>query len=206
MEEGRASQVGALAEIESTDLDVSQVGALAEIESTDLLVSQVGALAEIIDVRSFISQAGALVELEPVEPYPVRTLGNVQVIFDGNNITGHLDAVKLSAAVSTPYTTVLSSTVDSKQPGLTKWVAELGGFWSKALDDIIGPEMVTPPEGDSLKTCEIIVGQWNHQVGYWWTEAAFVSRSRTEASVDVGMMRWEGEITLSGSPLRDDAS
>lgn len=131
---------------------------------------------------------------------PVKTLGNITVTYNSTNITGYLNQASLEAIVNEIDTTNLASTAMEKTPGAAGWSVPVGGFWAKALDDVLGPDAVTPPS--TLRTLAVVLGASGSQVTYTWTTNSFLGQYKVEASNPTGVLTWSGQLAVSGPPTR----
>ena len=135
----------------------------------------------------------------------VKTIGNVTVSYDGNAIAAYLNQASLEAIVSAIDTTNLASTGTETTPGSTGWSVSVGGHWAKALDDILGPDVVAPPSAHV--TLIVVIGVAGSTVTYTWTAAtqvtgAFVENYTWDASDTQGVITWSGTLAVSGAPVR----
>lgn len=131
---------------------------------------------------------------------PVKTQGNISVTYNGTAITAYLNSHSLEAIVAEIDTTNFSSSGQEKTPGPTNWSVNVGGFWAKALDDLLGPDLVSPPS--TLRTLVVVLGASGAQVTYTWTSNAFIQNYRADASDPNGVWTWTGTLAVSGSPTR----
>lgn len=133
-----------------------------------------------------------------------KTLTNLVLTYNSNNITSYLDTASLEATVEAIDTTTLASTAQEKTPGATSYSVPIGGFWAKALDDILGADAVSPPT--TLRTFAYQIGPVGNRVTYTWTGSAtvgaFISDYKVDASDPMGVIKWTGTLTISGSPTR----
>lgn len=130
----------------------------------------------------------------------VKTQGNIIVNYNSNALQSHLNTQSLEAIVNEIDTTTLASTGQEKIPGPSGWTVNIGGFWAKALDDILGPDMVSPPS--TLRTLFVTIGASGAQVTYTWTTNAFISNYRVDASDPNGVWTWTATLAVSGVPVR----
>lgn len=130
----------------------------------------------------------------------VKTQGNITVTYNSNALTAYLNTQSLEAIVNEIDTTTLASTGMEKIPGPSGWSSNIGGFWAKALDDILGPDVVSPPS--TLRTLAVVIGASGAQVTYTWTSNAFISNYRVDASDPNGVWTWTATLAVSGVPTR----
>jgi hypothetical protein len=139
----------------------------------------------------------------PITTAPVRALSNVVVTYNAGDITGACNTAQLSSTVNEIETTTLASTGKETTPGQTEWSIEVGGPWSKELDTILAPDLVTPPA--TKRNASIQFGPLTNRVTYTWTANAFVSNFTIDASNPSESLSWTGTLVLSGAPVRTTA-
>lgn len=139
----------------------------------------------------------------PITTPPIRAMSNVIVTYNAQDITGACNSAQLASTVNEIETTTLASTGKETTPGQTEWRIECNGPWSKALDDILGPDVVTPPA--TKRNASIQFGPLTNRVTYTWTAAAFVSGYNVDASNPSESLNWNGTLVLSGAPVRTTA-
>lgn len=130
----------------------------------------------------------------------VKTQGNITVTYNGSALQAYLNTQSIEAIVNEIDTTTLASTGMEKIPGPSGWSVNVGGFWAKALDDILGPDAISPPA--TLRTLAVVIGASGAQVTYTWTSNAFISNYRADASDPNGVWTWTGTLAVSGVPTR----
>lgn len=128
---------------------------------------------------------------------PIKALSNVTVTYNGTAITGYLNQASLQAVVNAIDTTVLNSTGATKIPGLADWTINVGGFWAKALHDVLNPDTVTPPS--TMRTLIVVIGESGSQATYTWTTSAFISNYQWSADPTTAIP-WTGVLSVSGAP------
>ncbi len=131
------------------------------------------------------------------DPYPVKVLGHATITFNGNSLTAYLSNFGLAAKV-TEFDTSVHTAVGLKIPTLASWQLEIGGFWIKALDNILGAAV---SQAQSKVDCVIVLGVSGHTVTYTWTANAFVSRYKVEPNPEFEI-KFSSTIALSGAPTR----
>lgn len=141
--------------------------------------------------------------MPPITTPPIKAMSNVIVMYDGTDITGACNTAQLAATVNEIETTTLASTGKETTPGQSEWSIDVGGPWSKALDDEFGADIV---EGQSTKkNCSIKFGPTTpagNQVTYTWTAKAMISNYNIDASNPSEALNWSGTLVLSGAPAR----
>lgn len=130
---------------------------------------------------------------------PVKAAGNITVTYNAVNITQYLDQHTLDAVVNEIETTNLASTGVESSPSTTKWSIKGGGSWAKALDDVLGPDSITPPT--TLRNMVVVIGATGAQATYTWTANAFISNYSIESSAKE-VHKWSGTISVNGAPTR----
>jgi hypothetical protein len=134
----------------------------------------------------------------------IKSLLNIVITYNSNAMAAHLDQASLEATVETIDTTTFASTAQEKTPGATSYSIPVGGPWSKALDDILGADTVSPPS--TLRTFVYQIGPSGNRVTYTWTGSAtvgaFISDYKVVADDPMGVVKWTGTLTISGAPTR----
>lgn len=135
---------------------------------------------------------------------PSKSLGNMVVTYNSQNVTANLDQASLEITAEAIETTNLASAAKENTPGASSFSVPVGGFWSKALDDIIGADAVSPPA--TLRSLVVQIGPVGNRATYTWTgtatTGAFVSDYKIEVSDPMGMITWSGTLMVSGAPTR----
>ena len=130
---------------------------------------------------------------------PVKSSGNVLVVYNSNALTAFLNQASLEGIVNEIDVTSLASTAGEKIPGLGGWNVPVGGFWTSVLDGYLGPDSISPPA--SLRTLVVTIGPSGAQSIYTFTSAAFISNYRVSAEPS-GALTWSGTLSVSGAPTR----
>jgi hypothetical protein len=133
-------------------------------------------------------------------PAPIKAIKNVTVEYDGEDITPYLNQQSIEAIVNEIDVTNLDSDGAEKIAGLASWTVNVAGLWEKALDDVVGPDMVTPPE--TKKDLVIVLGKTGAQVTYTWTANAFIGNYRASFDNPTSAATWTGVLAVSGAPTR----
>lgn len=133
----------------------------------------------------------------------VKAQRNIEVEYNGIDITANLNSTALDATVNQIDTTTLASDGNEKTPGSTNWSVDVGGNWTKAIDDAVGPDAVSPP--DELRTLVVKVGKTGAAVTYTWTNNSFIGNYKIEARDPSGVLTWSGTLAVSGAPVRGTA-
>lgn len=131
-----------------------------------------------------------------------RALQNVSVSYNGSSLQSHLNQASLEATVEAIESTTFASAAQEQGPGAPSFSVSVGGPWSKTLDDILRPDVITPP--DTLRTLVYYVGPSASRVTYTWTGSttvgAFISDYTINADDPMGDITWSGTLTVSGAP------
>lgn len=135
----------------------------------------------------------------------VRVLKNVTVSYNSVNLTPYLNQASLENTVEAIDTTTFDSDGKENAPGTPGFSISVGGPWTKALDDALGPDAISPPEA-TLRTLVHTVGPTGAKVIRTWTGSAtvgaFISNYTVDASDPMGMITWSGTLSVSGAPVR----
>jgi hypothetical protein len=133
-----------------------------------------------------------------------KGLQNIALTYNSNAMAAHLDSASLEAVVNAIGTTTFASAAEETSPGATKYSVPVGGPWSKALDDILGADAVSPPS--TLRSLVYQVGPVGNRVTYTWTGSAtvgaFVADYKILADDPLGNIKWSGTLNISGAPTR----
>jgi hypothetical protein len=131
-------------------------------------------------------------------------LKHVAVSYHGLALAPFLNQASLDNTVEAVDTTTFDSDGKESAPGTPGFSVSVGGPWAKALDDVLGPDGISPP--DVLRTLVYTVGPVGGQVIRTWTGSAtvgaFISDYKIDASDPMGMITWSGTLTVSGAPVR----
>lgn len=68
-----------------------------------------------------------------------KALQNVGITYDGDNLQPHLNAATLNATVEAIESTTFASSAMEQGPGAPSFSVDIGGPWSKTLDDFLRP-------------------------------------------------------------------
>lgn len=132
-----------------------------------------------------------------------KALQNVSVSYNGSSLQAYLNQASLEATVEAIESTTFASAAMEQGPGAPSFSVSVGGPWSKALDDILRPDVITPP--DTLRTLIYYVGPAASRVTYTWTGSAtvgaFISDYTVNADNPMGDITWSGTLTVSGAPV-----
>jgi hypothetical protein len=135
---------------------------------------------------------------------PHKTLQNVGVTYNALNLIPYLNQASLQATVQAVDTTNLGSTGQEQSPGAPSFSVPVGGYWAKELDDVLGPDAISPPT--TQRTLVVSFGPSGSKVIFTWTggtyTGAFISDYQIQASDPLGQLTWSGTLTCSGAPAR----
>lgn len=131
---------------------------------------------------------------------------NVTVVYNGTDITQYCNQNDLDAVVAEVDTTNLASTGAESSPAATSWSVKLQGFLDKAIDDVIGPDALTPPA--TLRNLVVTRGPTGAQAIYTWTgtatAGAFVGNYQLPATDPKNLSTWSADLQISGGPVRTE--
>lgn len=131
---------------------------------------------------------------------------HITLSYDSIDLEDYLDQVSIEMIVKELIATVLTSTAEVKVPGVVNINIPVGGPWSKTLDDALGPDAIDPPESGSLKDLVAVYGPSGSQVTLTWTASgdvgAFVGNYKVIGNNPNELMKWTGQFSLSGQPVR----
>ena len=134
----------------------------------------------------------------------LATRQNIVITFDTLDITQYLDDASLEMTVEQIDTTTLASTGLEISAGMPGFKVPVGGPWRKALDDKLGAQASNP--SSTLKTLVVQIGPVGERVTYTWTSSstvgAFVGNYTVDFSDPKGVIKWSGELAVSGAPTR----
>lgn len=134
-----------------------------------------------------------------------KALGNIVLTYNSQNISSHLNTASLEMTVEAIDTTTLASAAQEQTPGAPGFSVPIGGPWSKAIDDILGADAVSPPDS-TLRSFVGQIGPVGNRVTYTWTGSAtvgaFVTDYKVDATDPMGMLTWSATLTVSGAPVR----
>lgn len=131
---------------------------------------------------------------------PIKAAGNITVSYNSNALASYLNSASIEAIVKELVTTVLTDTGETKIPSIANWNIQVGGPWAKALDDILGPDAVSPPS--SLRTLVVVYGASGSQVTLTWTSTAFIGNYKINFTNPTELATWTATLAVSGVPTR----
>lgn len=148
-----------------------------------------------------------LIEVEPVTA-PTRRIypseGYYTLVFAGVDLTEYLKLGDLVGTVEELDTTSLADAYPTSEPGSTTWQISLEGPLTKALDDLLGKDALSPPA--TLRDLVITVGETGNATTYTWTGAsevgAFVSNYQVGPNVQFAEAPFRADLAVSGAPVR----
>jgi hypothetical protein len=123
--------------------------------------------------------------------------GNFTVSYNANNITAYINQADLEMMVTELEATVLTSDGIDNDPGLPGFTLRLAADWQKALDDILGPDVLTPTK----RTAVVTVTGDTGTVTYTWTNKAFITGYGISGGA-TGKITAPPQLRLGGKPTR----
>lgn len=126
----------------------------------------------------------------------IRGAGNVTVTYNSNNITAYINEFELSQTVAELERTSLASTVMEYDPSIAEYTLTLNGDWAIALDNILGPDIVTPV----ARAVSIAIEDGASTVTYAWTSAFLTGFNISGSATD--KITHSPSLRLSGPPTR----
>lgn len=151
-----------------------------------------------------------LIEVEPVAAilrriYPSE--GYYSVVYAGVDVTEYLKLGDLTADVEQLDTTSLADDHPTSEPGGTTWQIRLEGPLTKALDDLLGKDALSPPA--TMRNLVITIGETGNATTYTWTGTtvvgAFVGNYRVGPNVQFAEVPFRADLAVSGAPVRGTA-
>ena len=126
---------------------------------------------------------------------PAKGMGNVTFTYNAVAITNYCNTGQMDAVVAAIDTTHFGSTAEESTPGSVKWKVDLGGNWDLALDNVLGPDSVSPPT--TKRALVVVFGPASNRATYTWASgSAFVSNYSIKADPK-GMITWSGTLEIS---------
>lgn len=132
----------------------------------------------------------------------VKSLGNVVVTYNAQNITQYCNQADLNSTLEELEVTNLASTGKETLTGFAEWTIALGGFWAALLDGYLAPDVVTP---GTKRTASIAFEDGATTVTYTWTSNAEIGDYAITSSATGGATGWSATLRLSGAPTRTSA-
>jgi hypothetical protein len=127
-----------------------------------------------------------------------KSLGNATVTYNAVNITQYLKQSDLDSTVNRLETTNLTSTGAESIADSTTYSVSFNGFWDKALDDVIAPDVITL--GTQRTAIITFVGSTG-TVTYTWTSKAEIENWKISAAAGQ-FISCSGALALNGAPVR----
>ena len=125
--------------------------------------------------------------------------GGATVTYNSNNISQYLNTNTLTNTIAELEATVLTSTAEESIAGLGSYELTIEGDWSKAIDDILGPDSLT----GAKRTVVLIYGTagTGGTVTYTWTTNGFLTSYEINATATDKIVLC-GTLRLNGAPVR----
>lgn len=124
--------------------------------------------------------------------------GNATVTYNSQNITAYVNSVDLQNTIAELEATNLASTGEESDAGLVNSVLRIGGDWSKALDDILGPDSLPGTKRTAVITFK---DSGNNTVTWTWTSNAFITNYTINTAAR-DKITWSAQLRLSGLGVR----
>jgi hypothetical protein len=128
----------------------------------------------------------------------IKSATNVIVNYNAQDITQYLSSSDLQATLNQLDVTDLASTGKEFLTDVAEWRIRFDIWWQKALDDIIGPDIVTP---GTKRTAFITYEDGVNTVKYTWTTNAEIGSLSITAAANAPISG-NAELILSGAPVR----
>lgn len=130
--------------------------------------------------------------------------GNATVTYNGNALTAYVNSVDLQNVVAELEATVLSSTAEASDPGLTNSVLRLEGDFHPTLDGYLGPDSLS----GAKRTVAVAFTAGGSTVTWTWTASGAVGGFITNYNPGAGAkdkLKWTAQLRLSGLGVRSVA-
>jgi hypothetical protein len=127
----------------------------------------------------------------------LKGAGNVTVTYNAQPITQYLNTADLTNTIAELEATVLTATADQTVAGLGSYQLKIDGDWSKAIDDILGPDSLT----GVLRTVVLTYGPAGAIVTYTWTTNGFLTSYNINVQAKDKIVL-SGTLRLNGAPTR----
>jgi hypothetical protein len=132
----------------------------------------------------------------------IKSATNITVSYNSNDITQYCNSADLQATLNQLDVTDLASTGKEFLTDVAEWRIRLNIWWAKAIDDILGPDIVTP---GTKRTAYIEYEDSTGTVRYTWTSNAEIGNYQITAGASAAMAG-SAELILSGAPSRTTPS
>ena len=127
---------------------------------------------------------------------PLVGAGNVQVTFQGNDLTPYLNQASQETVVSELDATDYASTGQETDPGFPGWSASIGGDWHATVDGWLHAAAAGAVQGILAITVGTVT--YTHNL-------AFVSNYSWSNDDPLGKLTWSADLSISGAPVRTTA-
>lgn len=134
-----------------------------------------------------------------------KSRGNITFTLNSVNITQYCTSTSLKAAANKLEVTSLAATAKEFIADDTDWSVDVQANWDNALDNVLGPLIVTP--GTKVPAVLAIAGS-TATVTYTWAASGGNGAEVTDYSVDAGageVLASAVTISMSGAPTRTTA-
>lgn len=129
----------------------------------------------------------------------VRIRNNIQILFNGQDVSSYITSASLVANVEAiPIASLQTGTAGRKISGMGDWESILSGKWEPGLDNVFGAAVSS---AQNQVNFEFVIGESGAQVSYAWTAKAFVQQYKAQAD-EWDDWLFNARICLSGAPER----
>lgn len=126
-----------------------------------------------------------------------KARSNTTITYNSQNITSYTTQADLQRTIDQLETTSLGDTGKTFIAGDQSNTLSLSGNWTKALDDIFGPDAGS----GTKRTVAIAYAEAANTVTYTWTSNGELSNYQIQSPAN-GLRTFSAELTLSGAPTR----
>lgn len=127
----------------------------------------------------------------------LKGAGNSTCTYNSTNISQYLNTNTLTNTIAELEATVLTSTAEETIAGLGSYELTLEGDWSKAIDDVLGPDSLS----GTKRTVVLTYGPGATDVTYTWTNQGFITNYEINATATDKIVL-SATLRLNGAPLR----
>jgi hypothetical protein len=126
-----------------------------------------------------------------------KARSNTSVSYNSNELKSYVTQADLQRTIDQLETTSLGDTGKTFIAGDQSNTISLSGNWTKALDDILGPDAGS----GTKRTVVITYTDSSNTVSYTWTSNGELSNYQIQSPAN-GLRTFSCELTLSGAPTR----
>lgn len=131
----------------------------------------------------------------------IKARGNVTVTFNSVNLSPYITDYTLTQGGERIDVTTLTSTAAATIAGDSSFGLEINGTADIAVDNVLGPERITPGTPRTLVVTQDMGAQ---TVTLTWTSNAEVESYNTKGTAS-GLQTFDASFALSGAPTRSVA-